>query len=483
MDELRAKATLYKMSGMIPVLDVDHGVLKSDVAIPTKLKRDLKRGVQVLEMVSEHQKDWHPGSDEKVLDLVHPSLFPLVYEQSRILTHSTIGLHDCLESISKGDVIPDPMSYPYLTCAQTPELYKDLWSTRFQWLPCDVSFPDGENARIDSYINNLHPTDHEGLYHTIEEIITLAVPFFNLACQMTGLQRISCQSVNWNLPPGVDPEPPADFDGHEENYYDEIKELRIYDRPEPEAFENLAIISEEVDNKFHFLGEQDKKLQIIVKLANIQLTPEKSSYEGGSWHIEGQLNERIVATAIYYYDNDNITDSYLSFRTKVESQYFQESLDYEQGDSEGIKKIFGIENDSKSTQEVGSVLTREDRLVVFPNGFQHRVGSFKLADPMKPGHRKILALFLVAPDIPIISTANVPPQRRDWWLREVKARESRISRLPSEIIDLISEQVDDFPIGLAEAKKLREELMTERGMMDKNTEKHMLDYNFSFCEH
>jgi hypothetical protein len=30
-------------------------------------------------------------------------------------------------------------------------------------------------------------------------------------------------------------------------------------------------------------------LQIIVKLANIHLTPESPSYEGGAWHVEGQL--------------------------------------------------------------------------------------------------------------------------------------------------------------------------------------------------
>ena len=27
----------------------------------------------------EDQKDWHPGSNKQVLDLVHPSLYPLVY--------------------------------------------------------------------------------------------------------------------------------------------------------------------------------------------------------------------------------------------------------------------------------------------------------------------------------------------------------------------------------------------------------------------
>lgn len=34
---------------------------------------------------------------------------------------------------------------------------------------------------------------------------------------------------------------------------------------------------------------RDSGLQVIVKLANIELTPEKPEYEGGTWHVEGQL--------------------------------------------------------------------------------------------------------------------------------------------------------------------------------------------------
>jgi uncharacterized protein DUF4246 len=33
----------------------------------------------------------------------------------------------------------------------------------------------------------------------------------------------------------------------------------------------------------------EKGLQVIVKLAGIHLTPEKPSYGGGTWHVEGQL--------------------------------------------------------------------------------------------------------------------------------------------------------------------------------------------------
>lgn len=46
---------------------------------------------------------------------------------------------------------------------------------------------------------------------------------------------------------------------------------------------------------------------MIVKLANIMLTPEKPTYSGGVWHVEGMNNEHIVASGIYYYDSENIS--------------------------------------------------------------------------------------------------------------------------------------------------------------------------------
>ncbi|EGV62988.1 hypothetical protein CANTEDRAFT_114303 [Yamadazyma tenuis ATCC 10573] len=39
--------------------------------------------------------------------------------------------------------------------------------------------------------------------------------------------------------------------------------------------------------------------KVIVKLANIELTPENSTYAGGSWHLEGCINEDIVAIVLY----------------------------------------------------------------------------------------------------------------------------------------------------------------------------------------
>lgn len=121
-------------------------------------------------------------------------------------------------------------------------------------------------------------------------------------------------------------------------------------------------------------------------------------------------------------------------------------------------------NEESTIQELGKVLTREGRLLTFPNVLQHRVQSFRLADPTKPGHRKLLAMFLVDPHIRVLSTANVPPQRKDWWADEVR-KVKQFEALPRELFDKVIEEVRDFPISWDEALEIRESLMGERGAM------------------
>lgn len=133
-------------------------------------------------------------------------------------------------------------------------------------------------------------------------------------------------------------------------------------------------------------------------------------------------------------------------------------LKYEWGSS---AEFFGIEDDGPAIQDLGSILTRPGRLLAFPNVLQHQVQPFKLQDPSKSGHRKILAMFLVDPNIQILSTANVPPQRRDWWAEEV-AKIPGFHSLPLEIFNMIIHHVD-FPLSWEDALEARQNLMKERG--------------------
>lgn len=76
--------------------------------------------------------------------------------------------------------------------------------------------------------------------------------------------------------------------------------------PEPGEFDPQKYVEPipfQLKEKFASLG---RPLQVIVKLANIELTPEKPDYEGGSWHIEGKLvsvKPSTPVTAIYYGTN------------------------------------------------------------------------------------------------------------------------------------------------------------------------------------
>jgi hypothetical protein len=123
-------------------------------------------------------------------------------------------------------------------------------------------------------------------------------------------------------------------------------------------------------------------------------------------------NEHICATALYYYDCSNITESRLAFRQQSRTDDAHD-MSYPQNVNGWLQDVFGCQNDEAAVQEVGSVLCKEGRLLTFPNILQHQVQPFELADKTKKGHRKILALFLVDPGIRVISTANVPPQQRD----------------------------------------------------------------------
>ncbi|KAK1223146.1 hypothetical protein PQX77_013982 [Marasmius sp. AFHP31] len=240
--ELREKASYFSQTGRAIVLDAEAAIVKSDTAIPASLCEELKAA--------------HPGSDEKVLDLVHPSLYPLIYGKSRVLPSGHTTLSDYLER----------------------------WLRDDQW----------------------------------------------------------------------------------------VRDNRILIKPEPGDYSpnNRPAIGEilsQVDLKREW---KEQGLQIIVKLANIELRPE-----------EGKTS------ALYYYDQSNITESRLAFRQLTNEEELPDKR-YLQNDYEGLEAAW-------------SVIAE----------FGHGVQSFELADPSKPGYRKILALFLVDPYIRTLSTA-LPLRRK-----------------------------------------------------------------------
>ncbi|KAH6684976.1 hypothetical protein F5X68DRAFT_21397 [Plectosphaerella plurivora] len=533
--ELQHKAKLFEATGIIPIFDTDNTVIKSDTLVDDQLKLELRRAVAILE---DGPKDWHPRSDGKVLDLVHPSLWPLIYGRSRITADGPITLDSCLDKCGIGEVIPkspgiEPPQSEGLGWRQRRQDKSSLWSNRFQWLPCDVEIANG-SPKIVSYINNLHPVQHRNLYGIIEKFIAKSLPLWDLIYRRPhqcfysedkDKLRIKCDEVGKEcaVPEicdasdnGCEPYNRPLEDGEEERPDDEdywslpddgplktkddewFAKTHPCDQPEPTPFDDANIVkidaADILTKDFFGLDPSSRygeaatpppsRIQVIVKLANIHLTPEKPTYDGGSWHIEGQMNEHICATALYYYDNENITPSHLAFRTVANAEDLMMDLRYEQSDLYSINGTFAIDANGNTLQNIGRTLTPEGRLLAFPNVYQHRVSPFELVDKTRPGHRKILALFLVDPAVPIISTANVAPQQSSWWLGEdgIAARSGEMAKLPRELVEMVNESMD-WPISLDEAKALRLELMDERTQMDKAADAIVSDAEWNFCEH
>lgn len=139
---------------------------------------------------------------------------------------------------------------------------------------------------------------HSDLYEVINQVITRVLPMWGatLKSLRRGLEpRITYNGPQYELDPRkCDPRAsfkevgPQQRDRENEYEYEmrrhqwEVKNGRLV-VPEPERFvppQDCTIPS---------LGREFRSLQIIVKLANIQLTPEKPEYSGGLWHVEGQL--------------------------------------------------------------------------------------------------------------------------------------------------------------------------------------------------
>ena len=95
--------------------------------------------------------------------------------------------------------------------------------------------------------------------------------------------------------------------------------------------------------------------------------------------------------------------------------------------------------------------------------YQHQVQPFKLEDPTKPGHRKILVFFLVDPTQKVPSATDVAPQQHEWVTEAMHSagQNSAFAKLPTEVLTMISNETEGT-MTHSEAAKYREELMSNR---------------------
>ncbi|KIO30483.1 hypothetical protein M407DRAFT_20541 [Tulasnella calospora MUT 4182] len=449
-------------------------IYESDTLIPPELRDRLKEAVKALENVPGAQKDWRPRSDGQVLDLVHPSLYPIVY--GRTLRYP--------EGVKPEErKIEDFQPIAALDSKITPG---EDWSfsRKFAWLPTDFKITeDGSSAKAVSYINNLHPSNTE-LYSIIEALVARFSFLFDrvltdLICYDESLNLRINEKYYFHDDEEEKPE-------QEESESEEDYEARV-DTWNMQRDINLPTVpedgyTEDISQRSETFTVRGKEVQIIVKLVNIHLTPEKPVYPGGSWHVEGMANERIVSSGVYYYDSENITESELEFRRAVSC----EDLYIEEEDELGLMRVWGLRefvllilpvrlqlrsdknhrsgySGGPANQRVGATPTPAGRCLAFPNIYQHKVSPFELADKTKPGHRKMIALLLLDYEHPRFSTTDIPPQQAEWYevAMQQAPKTSLLRKLPAEIMKETTRHLPNL-MTLDEAKKYRLEMTDER---------------------
>jgi hypothetical protein len=510
-----------------------------------------------LENIEAEDKDWHPGSNKQVLNLIHPSLYCYVKGVSKIVDTNTAKKFSWKELMGCGSIEfngdlnelddeKEPKSKPKTEKNQTnqnfskmrlrdlthesdsenskneeeeeeeedsenfyhndgegvadfekEDILKKFTSKHFQWLPAEFHVDAKGKVQIKSYINNLHPVYHDKTYHAIAGIFEKFVPLFEHTLGFTPWKR----NVKYNIKfYGEDDEDSEERKSDDDNYNNYLHG-------------NWATykVKSKV-GKIKPYGIKDKKislsncnLQVIVKIGSTLLTPEDPNYQGGSWHVEGMINENIVATGIYYYDIDNITESRLNFRASLEGgQTMNQNL---RGAAEQMLQ-YGMKKEQAMIKDLGFTTAEEGRCIVFPNIFQHQVQKFRLANSSKPGHRKILVFFLVDPTTHILSTERVPPQQPEWFEKEIfdrlltnnKSKENKktiktqktqktqqtkpfFSKIPSFLIEHIKSYFGIPAMSREQAQKYRLKLMDERKYVTDKQNKHVMERIFSFCEH
>jgi hypothetical protein len=320
-----------------------EGVVILDQAVNDELLAELRRGVAQI-VKNQPIPDYHPGTRNIVLDIVHPSLFPYVEGASKLVA---------------GAQKPTRNAQPEY----------DFWGrkyedSRFQWLPALFGVSaDGRSVKIKSYINNLSEHQHKDMYAALERLFAIFVPEFEDVYSYI-------KAVKFH---GADKE------------RDLLDDTRVY---EPD----LAGAS---------LRGQD--LRVITKIVSYELR-EGSEFDG-VWHVEGMSHENIIATGLYILDRDDefgggdlmFKRAFLDFEASNIFTSVQQvrHTSTENWISEGLVPL-------------GSVDTPARRLIVFPNSHVHKLSRmFRMESSTKEVVRRTIIVFwLVNPENTTMLTTN-----------------------------------------------------------------------------
>eukprot|EP01102_Stenamoeba_stenopodia_P010701 TRINITY_DN3252_c0_g1_i6.p1 TRINITY_DN3252_c0_g1~~TRINITY_DN3252_c0_g1_i6.p1 ORF type:complete len:522 (-),score=151.80 TRINITY_DN3252_c0_g1_i6:364-1842(-) len=324
-------------------VDSNLPIFHADGLIPNRLQKRVERHLDKLAAAEE--KDWHPGSEKMVLDLIHPSMYPYIKGVSKripLTEPMTFGKpkppkkkkEDDDEDDGEDNTRKKRMRKPRAEKKPKPPKKKKLKSaedsdddddhndddeeeddddddddeeegngrfignydtrdrrndrfgrliekSKYQWLPAIYSVGSDGKVDIESYINNLDQEKYPEIYEDFEDVFELVLPMIERC-----IDRIEHLA-----PLNIEP-----YD----SYY--IAETLL-----------SQANKEEENERLHELATIPRRYQVITKACNYVLKP--GDVYRGKWHVEGMSHEHIIASALYYYSSSpGVKDQGLAFR-------------------------------------------------------------------------------------------------------------------------------------------------------------------------
>jgi hypothetical protein len=149
----------------------------------------------------------------------------------------------------------------------------------------------------------------------------------------------------------------------------------------------------------------------------------------------------------------------MEFRNMAETATLAE-VEHEPNDFIWLRQVYGLANGEPAIQCPGSIRAMPGRCIMYPSTVQHRFTRFELRDKSKAGSARALVFFLVDPNIRVISTANIPPQRLDWTMDVPESGDEPKEAMGKLALDHRN-QKGNMPLTLDEALDTRVKVLKE----------------------
>jgi hypothetical protein len=308
-----------------------------------------------------------------------------VARQDGIASDLRKRLHEGLEQLMTGTPDYHPGSGTIVRDLVHPSLYPlvrtyhagqvdpvhDVWGrpferSKFQWIPSTFQVADDGSVQITDSINNLDRESHGALYLPLAELFETMLPLFE---SVYGY----CDGLRFYN---------EDLEGEHE--LPEARPGAV--PPTPAAPKRL----------------RGRRLQVITKIIEYRLQ-DAESFEG-VWHVEGMSHENILATGVYTLHRDaNLDGGDLRFkRAYTLDEAGMLFWNMAQCRPRTVETLVG-----EGHVPVGSIQTDHDRLFVFPNCHVHKLSKMSVTGSKGVATRRVIVFWLVHPDHPIPSMADV----------------------------------------------------------------------------